>query len=91
MSDFWNDLSAAVKKAANDVSTEVSIAGKEQKLKEEFQILGRLYYRAHKQGKELHGPEFSAQLEKIGLLVQEISHLRDSKRVPTDADFADLT
>ena len=91
MSDFWSDLGAAVKKAASDVSTEVSIAGKEQKLKEEFQILGRLYYRTHKQGKELTGPAFSAQLEKIGLLVQEINHLRDSKRVPTDADFEDLT
>ena len=91
MSDFWTDLGAAVKKAANDVSTEVSIAAKEQKLKEAFQTLGRLHYQAHKQGKDLTGPEFAPHLEKIGLLVQEISCLRDSKRVPTDADFEDVT
>ena len=91
MSDFWSDLGAAVKKAASDVSTEVSIAAKEQKLKEEFQALGRLHYRCAKQGKELSGSEFSAQMEKIGLLVQEINYLRDSKRVPNDGDFEDLT
>ena len=91
MSDFWSDLGAAVKKAANDVSTEVSIAGKEQKLKEHFQLLGKLYFQAARQGKPLEGPEFSAQMEKIMNLQQQIRDLRDASRVPTDADFEDLT
>lgn len=91
MSDFWSDLGAAVKKAANDVSTEVSIAGKEQKLKEQFLILGKMHYQAVRQGKPLDSVEFSAQMEKISLLQQEIHDLRDAKRVPTDADFEDMT
>ena len=91
MSDFWSDLGAAVKKAANDVSTEVSIAGKEQKLKEQFQLLGKLHFQAVRQGKPLEGPEFSAQVEKILQLQQQIRDLRSASRVPTDADFEDLT
>ena len=91
MSDFWSDLGAAVKKAANDVSTEVSIAGKEQKLKEQFQLLGKLHFQTVRQGKPLEGPEFSAQVEKILQLQQQIRDLRSASRVPTDADFEDLT
>ena len=91
MSDFWSDLGAAVKKAANDVSTEVSIAGKEQKLKEQFQLLGKLHFQAVRHGKPLEGPEFSAQVEKILQLQQQIRDLRSASRVPTDADFEDLT
>ena len=91
MGDFWSDFGAAVKKAANDVSTEVSIAGKEQKLKEQFQLLGKLHFQAVRQGKPLEGPEFSAQVEKILQLQQQIRDLRSASRVPTDADFEDLT
>ena len=87
MSDFWSDLGAAVKKAANDVSTEVSVAGKEQKLKEQFLLLGKMHYQAVRQGKPLDSVEFSAQMEKISLLQQEIRDLRDASRIPTDADF----
>ena len=89
MHDFWSDLGAAVKKAANDVSTEVSIAAKEQKLKEHFQLLGKLHYQAVRTGKPLDGPEFSQQMEKILQLQQQIRDLRDVNRVPTDADFVD--
>ena len=91
MSDFWSDLGAAVKKAANDVSTEVSIAGKEQKLKDQFQLLGKLHFQAVRQGKPLEGPEFSAQVEKILQLQQQIRDLRSASRVTTDADFEDLS
>ena len=90
MSDFWSDLGAAVKKAANDVSTEVSIAAKEQKLKEQFLMLGKLYFQAARQGKPLEGPEFSAHVDKILSLQQQILDQRDASRVPTDADFEDI-
>lgn len=91
MSDFWSDLGAAVKKAANDVTKEVSIAGKEQKLKDQFQLLGKMHYRALRQGTPLDSAEITAQVEKISLLQQEIRDMRDANRVPTDADFEDMT
>ena len=91
MSDFWSDLGAAVKKAANDVYVEVSIAGKEQKLKEQFLILGKMHYQATRQGNPLDSSEFTAQMEKISCLQQQIRDLRDANRVPTAAEFEDMT
>ncbi|MBQ8579518.1 MAG: hypothetical protein IJ448_02355 [Oscillospiraceae bacterium] len=90
MANFFDDLGAAFKKVANDVSNEVTIAGKEQQLKEDFQALGRMHFKAVRAGKEPAGEEFSAQVEKILLLMQEINQLRDNKKVPTDEDFVDM-
>lgn len=90
MANFLNDLGAALKKVASDVSSEVSIAGKEQNLKEAFQTLGRMYYQSAKKGEALSGAEFSAQMEKIELLKLEIRQLRSNQEAATESDFADL-
>ena len=90
MADFLDNLGAALKKVAGDVSNEVAIAGKEQQLKEAFQALGRMHYKAVRAGKEPAGEDFSRQMAQIRTLIQQINDLRDNSRTPTDEDFADL-
>lgn len=89
MSNFFNDLGTAFRKVANDVSTEVTIASREQRLKEAYLALGKLHYQAAKKGESLESPRIAAQMESISLLIQEIRTMRDSRNIPTEDDFAD--
>lgn len=89
MANFFDDLGNAFKKLANDVSTEVSITSKEQKAKEEFQKLGRMYYQAVRKGREPVGPEFDKQVATIRDLLQQINDLKTNANVASAEDFAD--
>ena len=86
MSDFFNDLGKAFRRAANNVSTEVSVAAQEQRGREAYQALGRLYYEAVQTGKAPEGQEFDAQVSKIHALLANIRETRRSQNV-TDSDF----
>lgn len=81
MSDFFDDLSKAFNRVANNVSTEVSVAAQEQRLREAYQELGRLHYEAVQAGNMPAGEAFTAQLEKISTLLADIRSKRRSQNV----------
>ena len=81
MSDFFDDLGKAVRRVANNVSTEVSVAAQEQRLREAYQALGRLCYESAQAGKVLQGEEYDAQVAKIHALIESINETRRSQNV----------
>lgn len=86
-------IGAAAKGAVNSVSTEVSIAAEEQKIRDAYQAIGRLYYSNRKTGKALTGEAFDALVEQIAGGLQRINRLRSGKNVRNDAadeDFVEL-
>ena len=89
MSNFFDDLGNAFKKLADDVSTEVSVTAKQQKAKEEYQKLGRMYYQAACKGTAPVGPEFDKQVAVIRGLLQQINDLKANANVVSEEDFAD--
>ena len=94
MSDFFDRLAAAAKRAADSVNTEVSVAAEEQKIKEAYQALGKLYYNASKAGAELSGADFANQCRRIEASMLRIKELKDRKDVTStyadDEDFVDV-
>jgi hypothetical protein len=87
MSDFFDDLGKALRRAADSVTTEVSVAAQEQRLKEAYHALGRLHYEAVQTGKTPQGEDFDAQMAKIRAMIANIHETRRSQTV-TDSDFA---
>ena len=62
MSNFFDDLGKAMTRAVNSVSADFNVAAQEQRLKEAYQVLGRMHYEAVQAGKEVSGQEFDAQM-----------------------------
>lgn len=81
MNDFFDKLSAAAKRAANTVSTEVSVAAEEQKIREAYQALGKLYYKAKRTGGELDGIEFADQCRRVEASIKRINELKNARNV----------
>lgn len=81
MSDFFDKLGAAAKRAANNVSTEVSVAAEEQKIREAYQALGKLYFQAKRTGGELDGLDFADQCRKVEASLKRINELKRAKNV----------
>lgn len=90
MSEFVDNLTNAVRRVASNVTTGVSVAAQEQKVKDAYQTIGRLYYQAVQEGREPVGDEFAAQLNKIRELLASINEIRRNQQV-TDWDFEDVT
>ena len=84
MNEFLSKLGAAAKRAADTVSTEVSVAAEEQKIREAYQALGKLCYQANKESKALGGEEFDAQYAKVDAAMARIKELKDRKNVTSD-------
>jgi hypothetical protein len=89
MGNFFDDLGNAFKKLADDVSTEVSVTAKQQKAKEEFQKLGRMYYQTACKGTEPVGVAFDKQVALIRELLQQINDLKNKVDIASADDFAD--
>ena len=87
MSDFFDDLGKALRRAADNVTAEFSVAAQEQRLKGAYQELGRMHFEAAQSGKMLQGEAFDAQLAKIRALINNINETRRNQNV-TDSDFA---
>lgn len=81
MSNFFDDLGKAVSRATNSVSTEFNVAAQEQRLKEAYQVLGRMHYEALATGRAAAGPEFDAQMGKISDLILSIRERRQAQNV----------
>ena len=79
MANFLDDLGAALKKAAGDVQNEVTVTAREQKLKDTFQKLGKLYYETVTAGLPTVGGDFDGLIGEIWALQKEISDLRSHK------------
>ena len=82
MSDFFTDLESAVKRVASSAKAEVTVAAREQQVKEAFQTLGRMYYKAVKSGEPAEGEAFSEQVTRIEELLRQIDELRSNQKVP---------
>ena len=81
MSDFFENIGYAARRAVSTVSTEVNIAALEQKIKDAQRRLGQLYYDAVTNGNMPIGPEYTAQVEAIRQLQAEIDAKRRSHEV----------
>ena len=81
MNELFDKLGAAAKRAANAVTTEVSVAAEEQKIREAYQALGKLYFKAKRTGGELDGIEFADQCRKVEASIKRINELKRSKNV----------
>lgn len=81
MNDFFDKLGAAAKRAADSVGTEVSVAAEEQKIRTAYQALGKLYYKAVREHKDLTGSEFAEQCARVDAALKHIYELRDHKDV----------
>ena len=81
MNEIFDKLSAAAKRAAGAVSTEVSIAAEEQKIRVAYQALGKLYYKAKRNGGDLNGIEFADQCRKVEQSLKRIAELKSANNV----------
>ena len=81
MNDFFDKLGAAAKRAANTVSTEVSVAAEEQKIREQYQALGKLYFRAKRTGQPTDGLEFADCCRNIEASLKRINQLKSARNV----------
>lgn len=89
MNDFFDKLGAAAKRAASTVSTEVSVAAEEQKIREQYQVLGKLYFRAKRTGEETEGLEFADCCRKIEASLKRINELKRGNEVSDVSDKDD--
>ena len=90
LNDFLNKVGAAVQRTADKVNTEVTIAAQEQKVKEYYQALGKLYYQRSQVGPYYEGEEFEQLVKKIREGLDRIAVLRGNQTVYPEEDFVDL-
>lgn len=80
MHDFFDKLGAAAKRAASTVASEVNVAAEEQKVKECYLALGKLYYQAVKEGMEPAGAA-AEYCDRIDASLRRIADLKDGRKV----------
>lgn len=81
MNDFLNKLSAVAKRTADTVSTTVNVAAEEQKIKEAYQAVGKLYYQANRNHTEVDNLAVADQFRAIDECMKRIEQLKDKKDV----------
>ena len=79
--DFFDNVAAAAMRAASSVATDVSIAAQEQKIRDAYRTIGKLYHQAVEAGTAPQGPEFDSQMALIRSCLDEIARLRNADRV----------
>ena len=94
MADIFDKLFAAGKQAASSVATGVNVAAEEQKIREAYQTLGKLYFQAKRRGEAPEGLEFADQCRQIEARLKRIEEMKSRQNV-TDYedrdDFVDVT
>ncbi len=80
MNDFFDKLGAAAKRAASTVASEVNVAAEEQKIRECYQALGKLYYQAVKGGMA-PDQDAAGYCERIDASLRRIADLKGSHDV----------
>ena len=88
---FFNKVGAVARRTADAVANDVNIAAEEQKVREHYQALGKLYYHAIRAGKPLEGIDFADRCRKIDASLSRIRDLKAHKNVTEpyadDSDF----
>lgn len=79
MNDFLSKVGAVARHTANTVSTDLSIVAHEQRVREAYQALGKLYYNYVSSGLEPEGEAFDEKMEKIAGELKKIKELRSQK------------
>ena len=79
MNDFLSKMGAVARHTANTVSTDLSIAAHEQRAKEAYQALGKLYYNYVSSGLEPEGDAFDEKMAVIAEELKRIKELRSQK------------
>ena len=79
MNDLLNKLGAVARHAANTVSTDVNIAVHEQRLRETYRDLGKLYYNYVSSGLAPEGAAFEEKMAVIAEELKKIKELRSQK------------
>ena len=79
MSDFLNKLGDVTRHAANKVGTELNIVAHEQRVREAYQALGKLYYNYVSSGVLPEGDAFDEKVAVITEELKRIKELRDQK------------
>ena len=74
MSEFLNKLESVARHAANRVGTEVNIVTHEQRAREAYQALGKLYYNYVSSGLAPEGDAFD---EKMAVIAKELKQIRE--------------
>lgn len=79
MNDFLNKLGAVAKNVANAAGTELNIAVHEQRLRENYQALGKLYYHYVSSGLLPEGEAFDEKMAAVTAELNQIRELRSQK------------
>ena len=79
MNEFVSKLGAVTRHAANKVGTELNIVAHEQRAKEAYQALGKLYYNYVSSGLQPEGQAFDEKMEVIAEELKRIKELRSQK------------
>lgn len=89
MNDFLNKVGAVAKRAADSVSTTVNVAAEEQKIRDAYQALGKMYYQHCRSGKDMDSLEAADQCRKIDEASKRISQLKDKQDVTGECTARD--
>lgn len=90
MADIFDKLFAAGKQAASSVATGVNVAAQEQKIREAYQTLGKLYFQAKRRGEAPEGLEFADQCREIEARLKRIEEMKNRQNVTDYADRDDF-
>ncbi len=78
---FFNKVGAVARRTADAVANDVNIAAEEQKVRDAYRDLGKLYYQAVQTSTLPAGKEFDAQVLVIQEGLEKINQLRQKNRV----------
>lgn len=81
MNDILNKLGAAARSAAYAAGTELNIVAHEQRLREHYQALGKLYYNYVSSGLLPEGEAFDEKVAAVQEELNRIRELRNQKHV----------
>lgn len=81
MSDFFDKLGAAARRAADNINTDLTIAAQEQKVKEAYQALGKLYYQHVSTGLVAEGDAFNQKMKAAEEALARIAQLKEHRDV----------
>lgn len=81
MNEFVDDVTLAVKRAVTNVSTGISVAAQQQRVKETYEAIGKLYCQTVGEGKEPTGEQFDAQVRHVNELLEQIRVAKENRSV----------
>ena len=84
MSEFFSDLGKAVQRVTGNIGAEISVAAQEQRIKDAYQELGRLYFESVQAGQTPDEAALSAQVDRICQLKQQIEEIRSKQDVAAE-------